>query len=83
MVLKPNAFFRRRIVAVYCIGKCYGMEKIGNPDAFETIRFAQNQTPQWFQKRVLLSSVPDGVAQLPMLKLSVEKRPGFSHWFES
>ena len=59
------------------------MKEIGNPDTFETIRFAQNKTPQRFQKRVLLSSVPEGVAQLPMLKLSVEKHFGFSHWFES
>lgn len=70
-------------VSLYGIDKCYGVKKIGNPDTFETIRFAQNKAPQRFQKRVLLSSVPDGVGQLPMLKLSVEKHPGFSHWFES
>lgn len=81
--LEPAVFCHDCNVASYCIGKCYGIKKIGNPDTFETIRFAKNKAPQRFQKRVLLSSVPDGVGQLPMLKLSVEKHPGFSHWFES
>lgn len=81
--LNPVRFFRTCNVTTYCIGKCYGIKKIGNQDTFETIRFGQNRTPQRFQERVLLSSVPEGVAQLPMLKLSVEKHLGFSHWFES
>lgn len=82
-VPEPVRFFRTCNVTMYCIGKCYGIKKIGNQDTFETIRFAQNKASQRFQKRVLLSSVPDGVGQLPMLKLSVEKHPGFSHLFES
>lgn len=79
--LNPVRFFRTCNVTTYCIGKCYDIKKIGNQDTFETIRFAQHKAPQRFQKRVLLSSVPDGVGQLPMLKLSVEKHPGFSHWY--